>query len=152
MLENIVEDQRTAREDLRHARTLDRQEQKERIDELVPRAEAGTRERQIEKKRELNDKMKSFRDRSPGAVEVGEKDLMGDDGIDAYKAKKREHQRKKNDREIRKEEIVKVSCCDLLVFAICFADSTWIDFRHERRKGRKGCECIGSRKRRPLAC
>ena len=112
--ENIVEDQRAAREELRHARTLDRQQQKERIDELVPRAEAGTRERQIEKKRELNDKMKSFRDRSPGAVEeVGEKDLMGDDGVDAYKAKKREHQRKKNDREIRKEEILKVSCCNL---------------------------------------
>ncbi len=105
-----ADDELLAREDLRHMRKVDRQEQKERLDELVPRAEAGTRERQLEKKREVNEKMRSFREKSPGAGdEVGEKDLMGDDGIDAYRAQKREHQRKKNERELRKEEILRVS-------------------------------------------
>ncbi len=105
-----------AREDLRYARKLDRRAQKERLDELVPRAEAGTRERQLEKKREVNEKMRSFRDKSPGGgavEEVREADLMGDDGVDAYRAKRREQDRKKNERELRKEEVLRVSL-DLL--------------------------------------
>lgn len=108
-VEAAAEEELLAREDLRHARKLDRKAQKEHLDELVPRAEAGTRERQIEKKREVNEKMRSFRDKSPGAAEeVREADLMGDDGVDAYRSKKREQERKKNERELRKEEVLRV--------------------------------------------
>lgn len=100
-----------AREELRHARKLDRKQQKEHLEELVPRAEAGTHERRMEKKREVNEKRRSFRDRSPGAIEeIGENDLMGgEDGISAYKAKKKEMERKKNERELRREEVLRVS-------------------------------------------
>lgn len=108
--EIAAEDEMAAREDLRHARKLDRKEQKERLEELVPRPEAGTHERRMEKKREVNEKMRSFRDKSPGAGdEVGESDLMGgEDGISAYKAKKKEMERKKNERELRREEVLRV--------------------------------------------
>ncbi|CAK7219060.1 hypothetical protein SEUCBS140593_003761 [Sporothrix eucalyptigena] len=79
----VDDDERDAeRAALRLARRADRAEQRERLGELVPRAAAGTRERQLEKKRELNDKMRGFRDRSPGGggLEVGDDELMGDDG------------------------------------------------------------------------
>jgi len=102
------EDALARREDIRYARKLDRKEQKERLDEIVPRAEAGTRERQLEKKKELNEKMRAFRDKSPGAVEeVGESELMGDDGVEGFKKKKKDMERKKNERELRKEEVLR---------------------------------------------
>ncbi|KFX92062.1 hypothetical protein V490_05582 [Pseudogymnoascus sp. VKM F-3557] len=95
------------REDMRYARKADRKGQKEALDELVPRAEAGTRERQLEKKREKNETMKSFREKSPGAAEVPESELMGGgDSIGEFKAKKQEFERKKNDRELRREEML----------------------------------------------
>lgn len=87
---------------------VDRKEQKAALDELVPRAEAGTRERQLEKKKEVNEKMKSFREKSPGAAEVPDTELMGGgDGIEGYKKQKQDFERKKNEREIRKEEILR---------------------------------------------
>ncbi|RDW72042.1 hypothetical protein BP5796_08076 [Coleophoma crateriformis] len=103
-----AEDGLARRDDIRFARKLDRRDQKEKLDELVPRAEAGTRERQLEKKKEVNEKMKSFRERSPGAAEVPDTELMGGgDGIDSYKKEKKEFERKKNERELRKEEILR---------------------------------------------
>lgn len=103
-----TEDGLARREDIRYARKLDRKDQKEKLDDLVPRAEAGTRERQLEKKKEVNEKMKSFRERSPGAAEVPDTELMGGgDGIDSYKKQKQEFERKKNERELRKEEILR---------------------------------------------
>ncbi|PQE04408.1 hypothetical protein CJF31_00010385 [Rutstroemia sp. NJR-2017a BVV2] len=102
------EDKLARRDDIRFARKLDRKEQKAALDELVPRAEAGTRERQLEKKKEVNEKMKSFREKSPGAAEVPDSDLMGgDDGIEGFKKKKEEFERKKNERELRREEIMR---------------------------------------------
>jgi hypothetical protein len=92
-------------DDIRYERKSDRKAQKERLDELVPRADPGSRERQLEKKREVTSTLQSFRDaKESGDVEVAESDLMGDDGIDLYKRKK-EEERKKSDREIRREEI-----------------------------------------------
>jgi hypothetical protein len=90
------EDGLARRDDIRFARKLDRKEQKAALDELVPRAEAGTRERQLEKKKEVNEKMKSFREKSPGAAEVPDAELMG--GGDSIE---------KNERELRKEEILR---------------------------------------------
>jgi hypothetical protein len=101
------EDKQASIEDLRNARKADRTLQKERLDELVPRAEAGTRERMLEKKAAVADKMRSFRDKSPGAMEVtDEKELMGGgDSLDEYKKAKEREQRRKSEREIRREEI-----------------------------------------------
>ena len=92
---------------LRQQRKADRAEQKARLEELVPRAEAGTRERQLEKKREVNEKLKSFRERSPGAAEVvDDKELMGGgDSVAEYKQAKAAEQRRKTERELRREEI-----------------------------------------------
>lgn len=103
-----IEDGFARRDDIRYARKLDRKEQKAALDELVPRAEAGTRERQLEKKKEVNEKMKSFREKSPGAAEVPDTELMGEgDGIEGYKKQKQEFERKKNERELRKDEILR---------------------------------------------
>jgi hypothetical protein len=93
-------------DDIRYARKTDLKAQKERLDDLVPRADPGSRERQLEKKREVTSTLQSFRDaKESGDVEVAEADLMGDDGIDVFKRKKKEEERKKSDREIRREEI-----------------------------------------------
>ena len=43
------------REDIRYNRKQDRKAQAAALDELAPRAEAGTRERQLEKKKEVNE-------------------------------------------------------------------------------------------------
>lgn len=103
-----AEDGLNRRDDIRFARKLDRKEQKAALDELLPRAEAGTRERQLEKKKEVNEKMKSFRERSPGAAEVPDSELMGGgDGVESYKQEKEKFERKKNERELRKEEILR---------------------------------------------
>ncbi|KAI9655424.1 MAG: hypothetical protein M1829_000660 [Trizodia sp. TS-e1964] len=52
--------------------------------------------------------MRSFRDKSPGAIEeIAEGDLMGDDGLEGLKKQKRELDRKKNDRELRREELLR---------------------------------------------
>jgi hypothetical protein len=102
------EDALARRDDMRYDRKLERKAQKAALDELVPRAEAGTRERQLEKKKELNEKMKSFRERSPGAAEVPDTELMGGgDGAGEYKKLKQDLERKKNERELRKEEILR---------------------------------------------
>jgi hypothetical protein len=102
------EDGLARRDDIRYERKIDRKLQKEALDELVPRAEAGTRERQLEKKREVNEKMKSFREKSPGAEEVPETELMGGgDSISEFKKTKQEFERKKNERELRKEEMLR---------------------------------------------
>lgn len=98
------EDRDAAHGELRAERKADRKMQKERLVELVPRAEAGTRERKLEKKRDVNDKMREFRDKSPGG-EVNEGELMGGgDSLAEYKNMKQQEQRRKTEREIQREE------------------------------------------------
>ena len=107
-LEMEAEDRLARQDDARYDRKLDRKAQNAALDELVPRAEAGTRERQLEKKKEVNEKMKSFREKSPGAAEVPDTELMGGgDGVGEYKKMKDDFERKKNERELRKEEILR---------------------------------------------
>lgn len=97
---------KAANEDRKWERKAERKAQTERLDELVPRAAAGTRGRQLEKKREVNDKMKSFRDKGDGQVEVPDEELMGvAEGIGELKQKMSEYERKKTERELRREEI-----------------------------------------------
>lgn len=89
---------------------LDRKDQKARLDELAPRAEAGTRERQLEKKQEIADSNRAFAASKDagGDVELRDADVMGDeDSLGEVKRMKKENERRKNEREIRKEEILR---------------------------------------------
>jgi hypothetical protein len=100
-----TEDAALSRQDIAYSRKAERKIQKERLEELVPRADPGSRERQLEKKREVAVGNAGFGEaKESGDVEVGDNDLMGDDGIDGYKKRKVEMERKKNERELRKEE------------------------------------------------
>ena len=105
-----AEDREHAREDRRHEVKKGRKEESALLDELAPRADPGSREKQLEKRRETSAAMRGFRDdKSPGAAEVGDKDLLGgdNDGLDGFKAKKKEMERKKNERQLRREEILR---------------------------------------------
>ncbi|KAF4968921.1 hypothetical protein FZEAL_10323 [Fusarium zealandicum] len=105
--ELMEEDKQASITDLRTERKGERALQRERLDELVPRAEPGTRERKLEKRADVADKMRSFRDKSPGAMEVrDERELMGGgDSLEEYKQAKEKDQRRKTEREIRREEV-----------------------------------------------
>lgn len=104
--EMLEEEREASRDALRAARKVDRSLQKERLDDLLPRADAGTRERTLEKRQMVNDKMREFRDKSPGMEGDNEGELMGGgDSLEEYKRMKEREQRKKSEREIRREEI-----------------------------------------------
>jgi hypothetical protein len=109
--EQAQEDAQAIRDGVRYERKLERKEQKSRMDELVPRADAGTRERQLEKKKEAAASNRSFADArggGDGVVEVAESDLMGSGGgVDDVKRLRKEEERKKNERELRREEIMR---------------------------------------------
>ncbi|KAG6000118.1 hypothetical protein E4U21_005812 [Claviceps maximensis] len=104
--DELVEEQReTQRDQLRQARRDERALEKERLEELAPRAEPGTRERKLEKKKEVNEKMRQFRDKSPGMEGASEAQLMGGgDGIDDYKREREKEKRRRSARQIRREE------------------------------------------------
>ncbi|KAI1651212.1 uncharacterized protein F4817DRAFT_325469 [Daldinia loculata] len=112
--ENAEEERTQHISDLRLARKADRTEQRARLEELVPRAEPGTRERQLEKKREVNEKMRGFRDKSPGGgAEVGEAELMGGgDSVAEYKRLKAVAERRKTEREVRREEEARIKAAE----------------------------------------
>ena len=106
------EDNLAQRQDLRADRRLDRKQQRERLDELVPRAEAGSKDRMLEKKREKADSNRAFasgKTEAGGVEDVPESDLLGDEdgGIEGFKKQKKEMDRKKNEREVRREEILR---------------------------------------------
>ncbi|KAI1811039.1 hypothetical protein GGS20DRAFT_579398 [Poronia punctata] len=101
-----------ARDALRQERKFDRTLQKERLEEIVPRADAGTQARRLEKRREVRDANASFADAksSNDVSEVPDADLLGDGGgggLEEYKRLKRDQERKKTEREIRREEIMR---------------------------------------------
>lgn len=67
----------------------------------------------MEKKRETAAANREFREaKSPGAEDVGERDVMGDDGIEGYKARLQAVERKKNERELRKEEMLRARAAE----------------------------------------
>lgn len=95
------------RADLRYERKLDRNTQKERIEELAPRADPGSRERQMEKKADKTSTLHAFREAKDGGdVEVGEQEMMGG-GEDEFKQQLKQRQKAKSEREIRKEEALR---------------------------------------------
>ncbi|KAL2149373.1 hypothetical protein VTH82DRAFT_8721 [Thermothelomyces myriococcoides] len=105
--EAIEAEREAALEAKRLARRAQRKKEKELLDEVAPRAEAGTRERRLEKRRELNEKLRAFRERSPGGAEVGEGELMGGagDAADEYRAMVRQREERRRERISRREEI-----------------------------------------------
>ncbi|OQO10821.1 hypothetical protein B0A48_04121 [Cryoendolithus antarcticus] len=101
--------------DREHQNTMRKLERKEersnaqsRLDELTPRAAAGTHDRQIEKRREQAFSNKTFAEsKDAGVAEVPESDLLGATGVEEYKAEVQKNQRKQSEREIRKEEVLR---------------------------------------------
>lgn len=109
--EMAKEDRSAKFADLRHERKQDRNLQKERLEELAPRADPGSRERQMEKKRETAAANRAFGDaKEAGTEEVGEAELMG--GDDGIKAKIKANEKVKNEREIRKEETLRARAAE----------------------------------------
>lgn len=105
------EDRSTQIADLRYDRKQDRNIQKERLEELAPRADPGSRERQMEKKRETTAANRAFGDaKEAGAEEVGDGELMG--GDDGIKAKIKANEKVKNERELRKEETLRARAAE----------------------------------------
>lgn len=111
--EMIEEEQRQTREDsltaLRAARKADRADQKERLDELLPRADPGSRERRLEKRQAVNEKMREFRDKSPGGGggdgAADESEVMGGgDSLEEHRKMKAAEQKRKSERQTRREE------------------------------------------------
>ncbi|KAF2764688.1 hypothetical protein EJ03DRAFT_18294 [Teratosphaeria nubilosa] len=121
--QELADEDREARiADIRFDRKLDSKTQKERLEELVPRADLGSRERQLEKKRDVAAVNREFKEAKDGGQmeEVGEAQLMGGgDGLDDYKARLKANEKKKTEREIRKEEVLRAREAE----------------REERRKG-----------------
>jgi hypothetical protein len=91
---------------IRVSRRADRAQQKERLDNLVPRAEPGTRERQLEKRRMTTEAMREFASsREPGGeVEIPEGELLGG-GADDYRRMLENMRQRKTEREVRREEV-----------------------------------------------
>lgn len=100
--------------DTRIERKLDRKTQKERLDDIAPRADAGTRERQLEKKRDIAASNREFAaaQNAGGEVEVGDGDLMGEDSLSELKRMKKEQERRKTEREIKREEFLRARAAE----------------------------------------
>lgn len=114
--ENEVEDHESAAVLAKASRRAEARLEKQRLEELAPRAETGTRERQLEKKRETAASNRTFAESKGGGVlgsgmaEVKDSELMGngdDDSIEGIKRRRREEERKMSEREIRREEFAR---------------------------------------------
>ena len=114
--ENEIEDHESAAALAKASRRAEAKLEKQRLEELAPRAETGTRERQLEKKRETAASNRTFAESKGGGVlgsgmvEVKEGDLMGggdDDSVEGIKKKRREEERKMSERELRREEFAR---------------------------------------------
>lgn len=90
---------------------------KELEEEIAPRAEPGTHERRLEKRREAAAANREFAQAKRGGspVEaVPDEDLMGggDNDLEALKKQREKVQRKKNEREIRREEMLRARAAE----------------------------------------
>lgn len=104
-------DRDDARALLRQERKADRTLQKERLDELAPRADPSSQARRLEKRHEVRDANASFANaKSSNEIpDLPDADLMGGNGngIEEYKRLRREADRRKTEREVRREEILR---------------------------------------------
>ncbi|KAL2147263.1 hypothetical protein VTI28DRAFT_10253 [Corynascus sepedonium] len=113
--ETLAAERESALEAHRLARRAHRREEKALLDEaLPPRADPGSRERRLEKRKELNEELRGFRDRSPpGAVEVGEGELMGGSAADEYRAEVQKREERRRERVSRREEVERARRAEL---------------------------------------
>ena len=74
--------------------------EKEQLNDLIPRADPGTKERRLEKKAEVSAAHRAFREKSP-EVTVPERELMGGDDIKADLLKQK---RIEAERQARRDE------------------------------------------------
>lgn len=103
--EVLADDALAAREASQYEYKTERKLANDRLAELVPRADAGTHERRLEKKHDIAAVHSSFRDvKEGGAEEVADTDLLGDGGLDEYKKRRKEEEMRKSDRQLRREE------------------------------------------------
>jgi hypothetical protein len=108
--ESAAASRQASRDALRGDRKTERKLQTQRLDELVPRAEPGTRERQLEQRKEAAASNRSFAQAAneAGDADLPDDDVMGDaDSLGQLKKMKRENERKKNERELRREEMAR---------------------------------------------
>ncbi|KAK5652796.1 hypothetical protein OQA88_9652 [Cercophora sp. LCS_1] len=112
--EQAVDEREMRRLERAAERKVERKVVKERLEELVPRAEAGTRERMLEKRREVNEKMKGFRDKSPGGDEVADEELVGGagGGVEEYKRLLEREKQRTSERQVRRDEIARAKAAE----------------------------------------
>lgn len=85
-------------------------------EEVAPRAEPGTHERRMEKRQEAAASNRAFAEaKRGGSPEAApEEELMGsgENDLDSLKKAKEREQRKKNEREIRREELLRARAAE----------------------------------------
>lgn len=100
-------------EAMRQERQLERKVQKDRLEDLVPRAVSGTRERQMEKKQDLAASNRAFAaSKDAGDADIPESDVMGGDDLGELKRMRKEQERRKTEREIKREEILRAKAAE----------------------------------------
>jgi hypothetical protein len=108
--EDALSSRREASKDLRADRKAEQAVRKSHLDEIAPPAEPGTRERQLEKRRELAASNRAFASAKtdPTDVELPDSDVIGgEDSLSELKRLKEIEERKRSEREIRKEEVMR---------------------------------------------
>lgn len=108
--EDALSSRRQTSQDLRADRKAEQAVRKSHLDEIAPSAEPGTRERQLEKRRELAASNRAFASAKtdPTDVELPDADVIGgEDSLSELKRLKAEEERKKSEREIRREEVMR---------------------------------------------
>ncbi|KAK0742529.1 hypothetical protein B0T21DRAFT_283424 [Apiosordaria backusii] len=106
--ELLSTDRQHSLEDHRYERKSFRTSHKELLEELAPKADPGSRERKLEKKRELTAKLRGFAQaKEDGVEEVNERDLMGgggDDALEELKRMKMLREQRQNQRQSKRDE------------------------------------------------
>ncbi|KAL2868316.1 uncharacterized protein BJX67DRAFT_380125 [Aspergillus lucknowensis] len=109
--EDIIVERHDARQRYRAEARSHKAELRHMEEEVAPRAEPGTHERKMEKRREAAAANRAFADSrrgdSPEAAPDDELIGSGENDLDAIKSAREREQRKKNERELRREEILR---------------------------------------------
>lgn len=97
----------------RAARKADKKAQREALEAIIPRAEAGTRERQLEKRAEVAASNRAFAASKEGDMpEVRDSELLGGGEEDDFRRMKKEAERRKSEKEVRREEVLRARAAE----------------------------------------
>ncbi|KAI9929153.1 hypothetical protein MW887_001557 [Aspergillus wentii] len=119
--ESAIEDAISARQDSRKQHRTEvrshRSEMRHIEDEIAPRAEPGTHERRMEKQRETAAANRAFAESRRGGSPtdaVPEEEMMGlgENELESLKKAQESERRKKNEREIKREEILRARAAE----------------------------------------